>query len=160
MDNIKRAAEIITEWADKTIWANQLQCTTKEAFAFARLAKFAKEPEPERKAGELTREEAMIAYCSGKQIQFHPCQPGTWGVGQYLLDKVPYMQNIGKVEKIPNFNEPGKWRLFIEQLILVDGLTACEAYRAGKKVVRNYLVYQKGIAMHPDFTLDGWEIID
>lgn len=157
MDNIKRAAEIITEWADKTIWANQLQCTTKEAFAFARLAKFAKEPEPERKAGELTREQAMIAYCSGEEVEV---SNGRVTVVASVVGQAPKID--GKHGGIPLFcNEDLSFRIAPKHPKLVDGLTACKAYRDGKKVARYYYVYQKGSAgPHPDFTLDGWEIID
>lgn len=44
--------------------------------------------------------------------------------------------------------------------LYVEHGDASKAYREGKNVVRNNLVYQKGVPCHPDFTLDGWEIID
>lgn len=108
------------------------------------------------KVGELTREQAMIAYCSGEEVEV---SNGRITVVASVVGQAPKID--GKHGGIPLFcNEDLSFRIAPKLPKLVDGLEACKAYRGGKKVVRNYLAYQKGVPCHPDFTLDGWEIID
>lgn len=108
------------------------------------------------KVGELTREQAMIAYCSGEEVEV---SNGRITVVASVVGQMPSIDR----EKggIPLFcNAELSFRIAPKHPKLVDGLEACKAYREGKNVVRNNLVYQKGVPCHPDFTLDGWEIID
>lgn len=156
--NIKEAAKVLTS----------MSYTDEEREAFDHLAKIANEPESktgslkqvmadiEAMNGKLTREEAMIAYCSGEEVEV---SNGRITVVASVVGQAPKID--GKHGGIPLFcNEDLSFRIAPKLPKLVDGLEACKAYRGGKKVVRNYLAYQKGVPCHPDFTLDGWEIID
>jgi len=160
--DIKEVARVITELADKTKWSINMGCTSEEAFAFAHLAKIAKEPE--RKEGELTREEAMIAYCSGKKIRVMTSAHDT-GYDAWLVGQTPWVQfdHDSYPANVPLFLDSHCcFEIVPEPPVLVDGLRACKAYREGKSVKRDYVVYDPSLNNHhlPDFVLDDWEIID
>lgn len=117
----------------------------------------------EAKNGKLTREEAMIAYCSGKRIRVlsDGCDYNAWLIGQ-----TPFVQFDNKkpsIGAIPLFvDNDYRFEIAPEPPNLVDGLTACKAYRYGQKVKHSGVTwkYVASVGSQPDFVLDGWEIID
>lgn len=143
-----------------------------------RKAGYANDPEPESKTGSLkqvmadikeknnrnlTREEAMVAYCSGKKIRVMIDSRDDYDA--WLVGQTPFVQFDNKDKcngAIPLFvDEDYRFEIAPE---LVDGLEACKAYREWKRIKREGVTYTKRIdgtvGLIPQFDLDGWEIID
>jgi hypothetical protein len=119
----------------------------------------------DRKEGELSREEAMVAYCSGKKIRVidtssaHDSDYDAW-----LIEQTPWVQfgHGSYPGKIPLFMQTNCcFEIVPEPLVLVDGLEACKAYREGKTIRRNSRNHKTtDCGNHPNFAVDGWEVID
>lgn len=184
-DGLNRLKEFANQSKRKAKIANEPE--PKAKFAFTDLERFANHSEPESKTGslkqviadietnngKLTREQAMIAYCSGKKIRvmIDSCDDyDAWLVGQTPF--VQFDNNDKRTGAIPLFvDNDYVFEIAPEPPKLVDGLTACRAYREGKKVRNKNGTYWidedrlervsgSSISNHPNFTYDGWEIID
>lgn len=111
------------------------------------------------KVGELTREQAMIAYCSGKKIRVMIDSRDDYDA--WLVGQTPFVQFDNKkpsIGAIPLFVD-GDCRRFKVVPKLVDGLTACQAFRSGKRIKCDGKVFMPETDS-PNFMIDDWEIID